>query len=52
VVAACLSDKHYFKVPTADVREMLFVCLFVGFFVTSTQSYRDVPALLVEEDLR
>jgi hypothetical protein len=30
----------------------LFVCF--GFYVTSTQyrSYRDVPALLVEEDLR
>jgi membrane protease YdiL (CAAX protease family) len=38
-------------------RRLYFVILFIiflGFYVTSTQdrSYRDVPALLVEEDLR
>jgi hypothetical protein len=36
----------------SQLQKCLFVCF--GFYVTSTQyrSYRDVPALLVEEDLR
>jgi hypothetical protein len=43
--------------PSPNITEVcLFVCLFVyfGFYVTSTQyrSYRDIPALLVEENLR
>jgi hypothetical protein len=43
-----LIAKKYTKIADS----VCFVC--IGFYVTSTQyrSYRDVPALLVEEDLR
>jgi hypothetical protein len=51
-----------FMLPYSKITQFIkillrtFCCLFVcfGFYVTSTQyrSYRDVPALLVEEDLR
>jgi hypothetical protein len=47
VGSTILDKRNPFK-----MKLILFVCL--GFYVTSTQyrSYRDVPALLVEEDLR